>query len=205
MSGSSFHVNSAAVLALVVAVTAAGCSVEPSSSMDPGGASPAVTGSPVVATAPVVTASAVATTSPAVTASAEVISELTPGPTVAGIDSPPEALLAVEGGDPVMGQLGTSTWKNGGSDAPWLRGAPITVGAGEPLTVTFLPGIDVASWRTRYVPAASDGQSGGASLGEGVGQPTFRAPAAGSWTVDVTVEFKVENGRADYYWRLDVQ
>ena len=130
---------------------------------------------------------------------------MTPAPTVAGIDSPPEALLAVEGGDPVMGQLGTNTWKNGGSDAPWLRGAPITVGAGEPLTVTFLPGFDVASWRTRYVPAASDGQSGGASLGEGVGQPTFQAPAAGSWTVDVTVEFKVENGRAEYYWRLDVQ
>lgn len=130
---------------------------------------------------------------------------MTPAPTIAGIDSPPEALLAVEGGDPVMGQLGTSTWKNGGSDAPWLRGAPITVGAGEPLTVTFLPGMDVASWQTRYVPAASDGQTGGASLGEGVGQPTFQAPAAGSWTVDVTVTFHVENGRADYFWRLDVQ
>ena len=37
--------------------------------------------------------------------------------------SPPTAALAVEGGDPTDGQLGTYTWGEGGSDAPWLPGA----------------------------------------------------------------------------------
>ena len=201
MSGSWFLIRRTTIVGMAVAMLTAGCTAVPGSTFDPGGASPIITSEPVTTASPVVTASAMATASPLVILEPA----MTPGPTIAGIDSPPEALLAVEGGDPVMGQLGTSTWKNGGSDAPWLRGAPITVGAGEPLTVTFLPGMDVASWRTRYVPAASDGQTGGASLGEGVSQPTFQAPAAGSWTVDVTVTFHVENGRADYYWRLDVQ
>ena len=49
---------------------------------------------------------------------------------------PPAASLAVEGGDPVTGQLGTFTWGDGGSDSPWLPGAPIAVGTGEQLTVT---------------------------------------------------------------------
>ena len=194
MSGSWLFIRRT-VVGLAVAMLSAGCTAVPGSSLDPDSPSPATSPIPVTPATPIATNTPEPTLEPA----------MTPAPTVAGIDSPPEALLAVEGGDPVMGQLGTNTWKNGGSDAPWLRGAPITVGAGEPLTVTFLPGFDVASWRTRYVPAASDGQSGGASLGEGVGQPTFQAPAAGSWTVDVTVTFHVENGRADYYWRLDVQ
>ena len=194
MSGSWLFIRRT-VVGLAVAMLSAGCTAVPGSSLDPDSPSPATSPIPVTPATPIATNTPEPTLEPA----------MTPAPTVAGIDSPPEALLAVEGGDPVMGQLGTNTWKNGGSDAPWLRGAPITVGAGEPLTVTFLPGFDVASGRTRYVPAASDGQTGGASLGEGVGQPTFRAPAAGSWTVDVSVTFHEENGRADYYWRLDVQ
>ena len=195
MSGSWSLIRRTMVVGLAVAMLSAGCTAAPGSSLDPDSPSPAASTTPVTPATPIATNTPEPTQEPA----------MTPAPTVAGIDSPPDALLAAEGGDPVMGQLGTNTWKNGGSDAPWLRGAPITVGAGEPLTVTFLPGIDVASWRTRYVPAASDGQTGGASLGEGVGQPTFQAPAAGSWTVAVTVTFHVENGDADYYWRLDVQ
>ena len=55
---------------------------------------------------------------------------------------PPDASLAAEGGDPVPGQLGTFTWAGGGSDSPWLPGTPITVGAGESLTVTLDGGDD---------------------------------------------------------------
>ena len=50
---------------------------------------------------------------------------------------PPAASLAVEGGDPVTGQLGTFTWGDGGSDSPWLPGSPIAVGTGERLTVSI--------------------------------------------------------------------
>ena len=34
-----------------------------------------------------------------------------------------------------------------GSDSPWLPGAPLAVGAGEPLTVTFRSSAAVATWR----------------------------------------------------------
>lgn len=201
MSGSWFLIRRTTAVGMAIAMLTAGCTAVPGNTLDPDGASPSVTFEPSTTPSPVVTASPTVTLEPVLT----VEPAFTPAPTVAGIDSPPEALLAVEGGDPVMGQLGTNSWKNGGSAAPWLRGAPITVGAGEPLSMTFLPGIDVESWRAQYLPATSDGQTGGASLGEGVGQPTFQAPAAGSWTVDVSVTFQVENGRAEYYWLLDVQ
>ena len=54
------------------------------------------------------------------------------------------ASLAVEGGDPVAGSLGSYTWAGGGSDSPWLPGAPMRVGSGERLRLTLAPktGVD---------------------------------------------------------------
>jgi hypothetical protein len=66
-----------------------------------------------------------------------------PSPSLAGRDAPPDAVLAAEGGDPVTGQLGTYVWLQTGSDAPWLPGAPLTVGTGEPLTVGLVPDGDI--------------------------------------------------------------
>jgi hypothetical protein len=119
-------------------------------------------------------------------------------------DGPPAAQLAAEGGDPVTGQLGTYTWGDGGSDSPWLPGASIAVGAGEPLSVTLQPRIAVATWRARSVPSSADGPDGASLLGEGAGQPTFAAPAAGSWTVAIHVVFDGGAGDASYFWRLEV-
>jgi hypothetical protein len=165
---------------------------------------PATSGSPM--------ASATASESAPVSASAQV---LTPGsaalPTdpssvgVPGGDMPPDALLAAEGGDPVLGQLGSYVWLETGSDAPWLPGAPITVGAGEPLSVRFEPDGAVAGWRARYVPAGQTDPQGAQSLGEGIGAPAFPAPTGGSWTAEVTVDFGPDVGSASYFWRLDVR
>lgn len=119
-------------------------------------------------------------------------------------DGPPDARVQAEGGDPVIGQLGTYTWGDGGSDSPWLPGAAISVGAGEPLSVRFDPPVEVASWRARFVPSSADGPAGATSLGDGVGEPSFAAPFAGSWTVEVNVTFAAERGAASYFWRLDV-
>ena len=119
-------------------------------------------------------------------------------------DGPPAAQLAAEGGDPVTGQLGTYVWGDGGSDSPWLPGAPIAVGAGEPLIVTFRSSAAVATWRARSVPSTADGLAGASVLGEGTGSPAFGAPAAGSWTVEVHVVFDGGVGDASYFWRLDV-
>jgi hypothetical protein len=118
---------------------------------------------------------------------------------------PPGAMLAAEGGDPVTGQLGTYTWRDGGSDSPWLPGAPIAAGAGEPLSVSLEPATPIASWRARSVPASADGPAGAASLREGAGSPRFAAPGAGAWTIEVHVVFDDGLGDASYFWRLVVR
>ena len=128
-----------------------------------------------------------------------------PSPTVAGRDAPPDALLAAEGGDPVAGQLGTFVWFQTGSDSPWLPGAPLAVGAGEPLTVSLAPDDGIRAWAARFVPAPAGGPDGAVTLGEGPGIPRFDAPGPGEWTVEVFVEFAAGAGDARYYWRLEVE
>jgi hypothetical protein len=128
-----------------------------------------------------------------------------PSPSLAGRDAPPDAALAAEGGDPVTGQLGTYVWLESGSDAPWLRGAPLAVGAGEPLTVTFIPDGDVGAWSARYVPAAAQGRGGAITLGTGTGSTGFSAPGPGTWTVELAVEFPAAAGHASYFWQLEVE
>jgi hypothetical protein len=139
------------------------------------------------------------TSAPQATAPQATAPQATPIPPTVG---PPVGRLAAEGGDPVSGQLGTYVWRDAGSDSPWLPGAPVTVGAGEPLTVSFDPAIGVASWRARLVPADADAPVGATLLGQGVGDPAFQAPEAGSWTVEVHVVF--DAGDASYFWRLEV-
>jgi hypothetical protein len=118
---------------------------------------------------------------------------------------PPSARLAAEGGDPVTGQVGSYVWHETGSDSPWLPGSLLTVGAGEPLSMTLDGGASVASWRARMVPADQTDPEGATSLGEGVGPPTFRAPGTGRWTVQVEVTLPDQAGTASYAWLLDVR
>lgn len=119
--------------------------------------------------------------------------------------SPPTASLAADGGDAVAGQLGTYTWADGGSDSVWLQGAPVSVGPAEPLTVTFRPVVPVSSWRARLVKAGADGPAGAQRIGSGASDVVgFSAPAAGSWTLELTVTFSGEN-QASYAWLLTSQ
>jgi hypothetical protein len=144
-------------------------------------------------------------TAPSVTASSSTAaaspSTVIPSPTA---DRPPDARLAAEGGDSVVGQLGSYTWADGGSDSPWLPGAPITVGVGEPLTIGFEPPVGVDSWGARVVPSTADGPDGAAILDQGAGPPAFTIPAAGSWTVEVRVVFADGAGDASYFWKVEV-
>ena len=118
---------------------------------------------------------------------------------------PPAALLSVEGGDPVTGQLGTYTWGDTGSDAPWLQGSPITVGTGEVLTMSFDRPADVERWEARLVPAGADGPGDGRTAGSGTGLPRLAAPAAGTMTLALEIAFADGQGRALYAWLLDVR
>lgn len=118
---------------------------------------------------------------------------------------PPAASIAVEGGDPVVGELGTFTWMNGGSDAPWLDGSPIHVGAGETLVLALAEDFPIATWKvSRVAPGSRDGV-GAVAMGQGSGEPiTFHAPPPGSWSVVVSVRFAVNDGTALYFWLIDV-
>jgi len=119
---------------------------------------------------------------------------------------PPSATLAADGGDPAVGQLGSYTWFDGGSDSPWLPGTPLTVGAGEPLTVAIGGGVAVADWSARRVTAGRTDGSGAIALGSAAGPPVaFAAPAAGTWSLQVTIRFANDLGTAAYYWRLTVR
>ena len=123
----------------------------------------------------------------------------------AAATEPPAATLAVEGGDPVAGQLGTFIWGDGGSDSPWLPGSPIAVGTGERLTVALADGVGVATWSARRVPAGTTDGSGAVGLGTGGPPIVFEAPATGSWSVQVTVDFDGGLGSASYYWLVTVR
>ncbi len=116
---------------------------------------------------------------------------------------PPDASLAAEGGDPVVGQLGSFTWGDGGSDSPWLPGAAIAVGAGEPLSVTLADTTPVGSWRAVRAPAGSTTGAGAIATGEGSGRIGFAIAEPGRWTVAVTIGF-LDGGSATWYWQLDV-
>ena len=131
-----------------------------------------------------------------------------PSPLVAASFSatePPAASLAVEGGDPVTGQVGTFTWGDGGSDSPWLPGSPIVVGTGELLTVTIAAPIGVATWSAKRIPEGATGGSGATGLGTGGPPIAFDAPEAGTWSVQVIVDFDGGLGSATYYWLVTVR
>ena len=80
------------------------------------------------------------------------------------------------------------------------------MGAGEPLTVTIGGGVAVADWSARRVTAGTTDGSGAIALGQAAGPPVaFAAPAAGTWSLQVTVRFANDLGSATYYWRLTVR
>ena len=189
----------AIVATIVVACDSAGHSgpaggststpTRPGPTAEPAGTAAPATGTP--------TASDASSADPASTGSA--------GPSTPA-SVPPSATLAADGGEPAIGQLGSYTWLDGGSDSPWLPGAPVTVGAGEPLTVTIGGGVAVADWSARRVAAPTTDGSGAIALGQAAGPPVaFAAPPAGTWSVQVTVRFANDLGSATYYWRLVVR
>lgn len=177
----------AALTILSVAWLSAGCEV--------GGATDSSSGptGPTRPTGP----SSTPTAAPALTATATAVASR-PGAW------PPSAALAVDGGDPVAGQLGSYTWLDGGSDSPWLPGTPLGVGAREPLTVTIGDGVAVAEWSTRRVPAGTANGTGAVSLGAGGPPVVFSAPGPGTWSVQLTVRFAGGIGEASYHWQLAV-
>ena len=118
---------------------------------------------------------------------------------------PPVAALAVEGGDPVAGELGSYSWNGGGSDSPWLPGSAITGGTGERLSVSVEPDVGIASWVARRVAAGTSDGAGAIGVGDGTGPVSFAAPEKGHWSIQLTLGFADDLGSAVYYWDLTVR
>lgn len=153
-------------------------------------------------------ASPIPTVIATVVATAEATTSSAPPPTAEPSDPPmplpPDALLAVEGGDPVVGALGTFTWMNGGSASPWLPGTPMHVGIAERLTLTLVDGVGIDRWTVRRSAPASLGVDA-VGMADGTGEPlTFDAPPAGTWSVYVDVRFAGGLGSAAYFWLISV-
>lgn len=150
--------------------------------------------------------------SPAPTATAlpTATGEPSTGPAPSPMDSPmagpPAARLAVEGGDPVVGELGSFTWNNAGSDAPWLPGHPIHVSTTEHVTFTLAGAVPIETWHVaRVLSSAVPGGDGVVGMADGTGSVIgFDAPPAGRWSVTVRVRFGGNLGDAAYYWAVTV-
>lgn len=186
---SSVHPLMPGIFAVTVVVIA--CST--------GGATVSPTTGPTVAP----TAFGGPTPAPSLPASAD--PSATAAATIQPSAQPPNASLAVDGGDAVTGQLGSYTWNGGGSDSPWLPGAPIAVGAGERLVLTLGEGVIASDWTARRVVAGTIDGSGAVGLGDGQGPVAFPAPPPGEWSVQVTVRFAGDLGSAAYYWQVTVR
>ena len=65
--------------------------------------------------------------------------------------------------------------------------------------------VGVATWSAKRVPAGTTGGSGATGIGTGGPPIAFDAPEAGSWSVQVTVDFDGGLGSATYYWLVTVR
>ncbi len=158
--------------------------------------------------APTVTPTGTSSPTPTTPLSASPVTKpsTTPDAPAPSLGEPPQATLAAEGGDPVAGALGSFTWGDGGSDSPWLAGAPVTVASGEPLTVRLSAGIPVTEWTARRVAAGTPDGLGAIAIATGGATPiAFPAPGRGTWSTQVVVTFGDGLGSAAYYWAITVQ
>ena len=193
---SSLVRRSALVAPLVLAGLVAGCGTGGSPptggpSTLPAGSSPTVGASP--AATPI--------------ASAQTTDGPTPVPTAA-LSEPPMALLVGDRlpGEPAVGDLGSYTWGDEGSDAPWIvsdRGA--FARPGTPVSITFDPSVEPPAWTVRWAPITAAGAGDVASASQGTDEVTFAVPdQAGAWSLQVEARFGTGHG-ATWYWRVDVE
>jgi hypothetical protein len=163
------------VLAIVV-IAAAACSAA--------GVSPPAA-APTASATPTATATAAPASAPPLA---------TPGP------QPPNALLIVNGGAPSVGELGTYTWREAGSEAPWLPGTRTKVAPGGAASVSLEVPVPTAAWWVKLSkPGGTD--IGARQIAAGTGAITFTVPAQAG-TIALHVEFASDAGDALYFWAL---
>ena len=105
----------------------------------------------------------------------------------------------------MAGSLGSFTWGDGGSDSPWLPGAPIAVASGEPLTVDLAAAVPIADWQAKRVPAGTPDGVGAVALGDGAATDRLRGAGTGQLVGPGHVTFGDGLGSAAYYWQVTVR
>lgn len=129
----------------------------------------------------------------------------TPVPVTATPAGPPSATLSGTATGPSPGTLGSYTWADSGTDAPWIvprdgSGAS----PGSRLEVAFEPAATPASWTARWAPVAGSSAGDVARGVDGTGRVAITAPAeAGTWSLQLEASFGQARG-ATWYWRLEV-
>ncbi len=122
-------------------------------------------------------------------------------------NSPPDAVLDGLAGPAARGDLGTYTWGDVSSDAPWIVGEPAGMArAGSTLAVAFLQPAEPTGWHARWARVTAD-QAGDRSAGEdGTGEPIeLAAPSEpGAWSLQLTASFG-DGHTATWYWRVAVR
>ena len=196
---SSLVRRSALVAPLVLAGLAAGCGT--------GGPPAGVASIPPASTSATPGATASASASPAATPVATLPADPSPVPADM-LTEPPAAALVRETvpGEPVPGALGSFTWVDEGSDAPWIVPRTGAVAApGTPVAVTFDPPAAASSWIARWAPVTPTGAGEVDTAAEGTDQVTIVTPdTPGAWSLQVEARFG-EGRSATWYWRVDVE
>jgi hypothetical protein len=192
----SFVRRSALIAPLVLAAIVAGCGTS---------------GSPPVGGPSIRTVAATPSSPPPTEVTPEASASPTDGPTpvpTAPLTVPPEALLLGDAlpGEPAVGDLGSYTWGDEGSDAPWIVSRPgVVAKPGTAVRITFIPDVAPPSWTVRWARIAGGGAGDVASAAEGSGTVEFAIPdTAGSWSLQLDARFGTGHG-ATWYWRVDVE
>jgi hypothetical protein len=195
--------RAACLIATILAAVVAGCAAGPLDS-PPGGSRgvTAVVPSPLIVAMPTASPAAGPVETPTASDEPAVWS---PSAVATLPGQPPHAVLhGLAGGKTVGGWLGSFTWDNSGTDAPWIVGRRLgSAKARSPLTASF-DGLVPASWTASWVAvdngvAADSGAHGTA----GTGAVAITSPVAGDWSLQIVAVFG-PGTNAVYYWHLAV-
>ena len=119
-------------------------------------------------------------------------------------DMPPDAAVLVAGADALIGQLGGYTWRNGGSDAPWLQGTRGAVPPDRPLQFGLSRDVPIDEWSVAYAAAGQQSPERVVPL-DPTGAPLeVVPPPTGRWTLVLRMRFGEGLGDATWYWTLIV-
>jgi hypothetical protein len=154
-----------------------------------------------------VPSSSLPVTTPGGAASGRVSPAPPPAPRPTEVAGPPAATLAATGGEQLAGELGTFTWLDLGSDAPWIVPPPGRKIEGRgPFTVAFDPAMPVERWTAGWARVAASGAGTPSDGGRGTGSSVSLKPPSspGTWGLQVHAWFGPDR-HATWYWRVEVR